>query len=98
MSRKPKPKHKPKRTYSEKELRRIVHDTADDAVKRTLLMAIIAGRDQFNLDADGTVEFMKRIDRYVQYEKDGLIGLKDASASLLKNTGIDLRLVRWKQD
>lgn len=91
-------KNKPRRTYSEKEIRRAIHETADDAVKRTLLLAILAARDQFNLDADGTVDFMNRIDRYVQFEKDGLVNLKDASQSLLKNTGIDLRLVRWKPD
>lgn len=93
-----KKKKQTKRTYSESELRRAVHETADDAVKRTLLLAILAARDQFDLDADGTVDFMNRIDRYVQFEKDGLVKLKDASQSLLKNTGIDLRLVRWKPD
>lgn len=93
-----KKKRQPIRTYSEKELRRAIHETADDAVKRTLLLAIIAARDHFNLDADGTVDFMKRVDRYVQYEGDGIISLKDASQALLKSTGIDLRLVRWKPD
>lgn len=93
-----KKKRTPKRTYSEKELRRAIHETADDAVKRTLLMAILAARDQFDLDADGTVDFMNRIDRYVQFERDGLVKLKDASQSLQKSTGIDLRLVRWKPD
>lgn len=93
-----KKRRQPRRTYSEKELRRAIHETADDAVKRTLLLAILAARDQFDLDADGTVDFMNRIDRYVQFEKDGLVKLKDASESLMKNTGIDLRLVRWKPE
>lgn len=91
-------KNKPRRTYSEKEMRRAIHETADDAVKRTLLLAILAARDQFDLDAEGTIDFMNRIDRYVQYEAQGTVRLKDASESLMKNTGIDLRLVRWKPD
>ena len=87
-----------RKNITERELRKAVHETADDAVKRTLLLAILAARDEFKLNGDKTMAFMKRIDRYVKFEGEGLVSLKDASESLLKNTGIDLRLVRWKTE
>ena len=84
-----------KRTYSEGELRRAVKEASDQAVKRILLLCIVAARDEFNLDEDGTVGFMDTMQRYINYQQSGLVSLDDASKSLKKNTGIDLRLSRW---
>ena len=84
-----------KRTYSEGELRRAVKEASDQAVKRILLLCIVAARDEFNLDEDGTVSFMDTMQRYINYQQKGLVSLDDASKSLKKNTGIDLRLTRW---
>ena len=84
-----------KRTYSEGELRRAVKEASDQAVKRILLLCIVAARDEFNLDEDGTVSFMDTMQRYINYQQSGLVSLDDASKSLKKNTGIDLRLSRW---
>lgn len=84
-----------KRTYSQGEFIREVRQTCDDAVKRTMLMCIVAARDEFDMDEDKLMQFMQTMQRYIGYESDGLIDLKAYSDSLLKQTGIDLRLTRW---
>lgn len=89
-------KKRPKaRMYSESELRREIRNAKDEAVKTILLLCIVAARDEFNPDADKTVQFMQTMSRYINYEKEGLIDLSVASDSLKKHTGIDLRLSRW---
>lgn len=84
-----------KRTYSEGEVRRAVREAADDSVKRIILLCVVASRDMFDLDEDGVIKFMETMQRYIGYEKDGLIDLNDASKSLKEKTGIDLKLRRW---
>ena len=90
-----KKKHQKAKMFSIGEVKRAIREAADDAVKRILLLCIVAARDMFDLDEEGTVKFMETMQRYINYEKDGLINLKDASDSLYKSTGIDLRLTRW---
>lgn len=87
-----KKKYPKKRTYTEGEVRRAVKQTADDAVPRILLLCIVAARDEFNLDDDALVHFMETMERYIGYEQQGLINVKDASKSLKDRTGIDLRI------
>lgn len=90
-----KKRFKPKRTYTEGEVRHAIREASDGAVKRIMLLCLLASRDEFDLDGDGTVEFMQRMQRYIQYEKEGTINLTDASKSLKEHTGIDLQLRRW---
>lgn len=90
-----KKKYPKKRTYTEGEYRRALKQAGDDTVARVLLLCIVAARDMFNLDDNGTVNFMETMQRYVGYEADGLIDLTEYSKSLKKNTGIDLKLSRW---
>lgn len=91
-----KKKHPKKQTFSIGEVKRAIREAADDAVKRIMLLCIVAARDMFDMDEKKTVEFMEMMQRYIKYEQDGLINLKDASDSLYKSTGIDLRLTRWR--
>lgn len=58
-------------------------------------MCIVGARDEFDLDDKGTVHFMETVQRYIGYEADGLVDLKDFSESLMHSTGIDLRISRW---
>lgn len=94
MSSGKKKKFKP-RLYTYGELKKAIRETSDQAVARILLLCIVAARDEFNLDENGTVRFMETMQRYIGYEKKGLVNLDDASKSLKKQTGIDLRLTRW---
>lgn len=94
MSNKKKTKHK-KRTYTEGEVRRLLMETCDKAVAKTILLCVTAAKDECNLDKDGVMKLVKRMDRYVGSEEAKLIKSGDASDSLLKDTGIDLRLSRW---
>lgn len=91
-----KKKHPKKRTYTEGELRQILKNSIDDATAKVLLLCIVSARDEFDLTEEQTVEFIHTMQRYVDYEKQGLIKLSNASDSLKKETGIDLRLSRWK--
>ena len=83
------------RMFTEVELKRRLRQGIDDAVKRIMLLCIVAARDKFKLDAEETVDFMETMARYIKWEKDGLVDLNVASESLKKNTGIDLKLSRW---
>ena len=91
MSNKKKIKQK-KRTYTEGEVRNAIRKVSDEAVSKILLLCIVAAKDEFKLDENGLVSFMETMQRYVDYEKKGLIKTDEASKSLLKDTGIDLRL------
>lgn len=90
-----KKKHPKAQFYSESELRRSVKDAGDQAVARILLLCLIAARDEFDLDEDGTVRFMDTMQRYIRYHKQGIISMDEASDALKRSTGIDLRLSRW---
>ena len=83
------------RMFTEVELKRRLRQGIDDAVKRIMLLCIVAARDKFKLDAEETVDFMETMARYIKWEKEGLVDLNVASESLKKNTGIDLKLSRW---
>ena len=83
------------RMFNEIELKRRLRQGIDDAVKRIMLLCIVAARDKFKLDAEDTVDFMETMARYIKWEKEGLVDLNVASESLKKNTGIDLKLSRW---
>ena len=83
------------RMFTEVELKRRLRQGIDAAVKRIMLLCIVAARDKFKLDAEETVDFMETMARYSKWEKDGLVDLNVASESLKKNTGIDLKLSRW---
>lgn len=84
-----------KRTYSEGDVKRLLKECSDETVAKTLLLCLVAARDKFKLDADGVVDFMEVMSRYVKYEKQGLVNMNDASESLEKETGIELRLRKW---
>jgi len=89
-------KKRPKaRTYSEGEVRRMIRNAADDAVKRNMLISVVTARDMFDLDEDGVVEFMGMMQRYIKYLSENVVDLKDFTETLSKKTGIDLRLSRW---
>ena len=84
-----------KRTYSEGEFRRAVKQVSDEAVAKILTLCVTAATDEFNLDDEGVVSFMERMERYVQYEEENKIKVRDAQNALKKATGIDLRVTRW---
>lgn len=84
-----------KRTYTEAEHRKAIKETADDSVKRIMLICLAAADDMFKLDEDGLVRFMETMARYIRYHDDGTVNLDDYSKSLKNNAGIDLRLSRW---
>lgn len=86
---------KPKRTYSEKEFKKAVKQVSDEAVSKILTLCVTAAADEFNLDEEGVVSFMERMERYVQYEEENKIKVRDAQNALKKTTGIDLRVTRW---
>ena len=81
-----------KKTYTEGEVRRMIRQVSDDAVAKILLLCLVAARDEFDLGADETVKFMQTMERYVEYEKLGIVNMKNASESLKNETGIDLWL------
>ena len=83
-----------KRTYTEGEVRRIVHKCQDDAVKKIILLCATAARDEFDMDEEQFVNFLARMQRYVDNEAQGLVDVEVANKSLEKH-GIDLRLCRW---
>lgn len=90
-----KKKYPKKRTYSESELSKAIHDAGDEAVKRILIICIAAASDMFDMNEDQLEKFMDTMQRYINYQKDGLIDMAEYSKSLYKKTGVDIRLERW---
>ena len=90
-----KKKYKKPRTYAESEVKRAVKEAGDEAVKRILLICIAAASDMFNLDDNQLEQFMGTMQRYIEYQKDGLIDLAEYSKTIEKKTGISITLSRW---
>ena len=89
-----KKKYYKKRTYTEGELAYITRQRADEAVKKILLLCVTAARDEFDMDEEQFVNFMCRMQRYVDSEAKGLVDIGVANESLKKH-GVDLRLTKW---
>ena len=91
---KKKPKFK-RRTYSEGELRHIIHQSRDEMVAQLMYLFINAMTDMFSPTEDQLVEYMQRVQRYNGYIESGLVDYKTAVDSIEKTTGVRLNLSRW---
>lgn len=84
-----------KRTYTEGELRHIIHKSRDDVVVQMMYLFINAVTDMFEPTEDQLVEFMAMVQRYNEYISSGLVDYKVAVDSIEKTTGVKLNLSRW---
>lgn len=90
-----KKKHKKQRMYAESEVKRAIRESSDEAVKRIMLICIAASDDMFKMNDEQLTTFMEIMQRYINYQKDGLIDLAAYSESIEKKTGISITLSRW---
>lgn len=90
-----KKKYPKKRTFSEGEMRHIIHQSRDEVIMQLMYLFVNAVTDQFEPTEDELVEFMQRVQRYNGYISAGLVDYKVAAQSILNKTGVDLRLSRW---
>ena len=84
-----------KKTYSEGELRHIIHQSRDEMVAQLMYLFINAMTDMFEPTEDQLVEYMKTVQRYNGYIESGLVDYKTAVDSIEKKTGVRLNLSRW---
>lgn len=91
---KKKPKYK-KKTYSEGELRHIIHQSRDEMVAQLMYLFINAMTDMFSPTEEQLVEYMQTVQRYNGYIESGLVDYKTAVDSIEKTTGVRLNLSRW---
>lgn len=87
-------KHK-KRTYSEGEMRYIIHQSRDEMVAQLMYLFINAMTDMFSPTEEQLVEYMQRVQRYNGYIESGLVDYKTAVKSIKDKTGVRLNLSRW---
>ena len=83
------------RTYSESEFRKAIKQISDTAVSKIMTLCVTAAADEFDLDDEGVAKFMERMERYIRYEEQNLIKMKEVKESLKKSTGLELRISRW---
>ena len=91
---KKKPKFK-RRTYSEGEVRHIIHQSRDEMVAQLMYLFINAMTDMFSPTEDQLVEYMQTVQRYNGYIESGLVDYKTAVKSIKDKTGVELNLTRW---
>ena len=84
-----------KRTYTEGEMRHIIHQSRDEMVAQLMYLFINAMTDMFEPTEDQLVEYMQTVQRYNGYIESGLVDYKTAMESIKKTTGVDLKLSRW---
>ena len=84
-----------KKTYSEGELRHIIHQSRDEMVAQLMYLFINAMTDMFSPTEDQLVEYMQTVQRYNSYIESGLVDYKTAVDSIEKTTGVRLNLSRW---
>lgn len=84
-----------KRTYTEGEVRHIIHQSRDEMVAQLMYLFINAMTDMYKPTEDQLVEYMERVQRYNRFIEDGLVDYKTAVDSIEKTTGVRLNLSRW---
>lgn len=84
-----------KKTYTEGEMRHIIHQSRDEMVAQLMYLFINAMTDMFSPTEDQLVEYMQTVQRYNSYIESGLVDYKTAMESIKKTTGVDLKLSRW---
>lgn len=90
-----KKKHTKKRTYSAGEVERAIKQAGDEAMKRIMLICVASITDEVEMTDEKLEEFLNRMQRYIEYQQQGIIDLEKYSETIYKKTGIDLRLSRW---
>jgi len=84
-----------KKSYSEGEMRYIIHKSRDEMVAQLMYLFINAMTDMFSPTEDQLVEYMQRVQRYNGYIESGLVDYKTAVKSIKDKTGVELNLSRW---
>ncbi len=84
-----------KKSYSEGEMRYIIHKSRDEMVAQLMYLFINAMTDMFSPTEDQLVEYMQRVQRYNGYIESGLVDYKTAVKSIKDKTGVELNLRRW---
>lgn len=84
-----------KKSYSEGELRHIIHQSRDEMVAQLMYLFINAMTDMFSPTEDQLVEYMQTVQRYNSYIESGLVDYKTAVKSIKDKTGVELKLTRW---
>lgn len=84
-----------RRTYSEGELRHIIHQSRDEMVTQLMYLFINAMTDMFSPTEEQLVEYMQTVQRYNGYIESGLVDYKTAVKSIKEKTGVELNLSRW---
>ena len=84
-----------KKSYSEGELRHIIHQSGDEMVAQLMYLFINAMTDMFSPTEDQLVEYMQTVQRYNSYIESGLVDYKTAVKSIKDKTGVELNLSRW---
>lgn len=84
-----------KRTFTEGEVRHIIHQSRDEMVAQLMYLFISAMTDMFKPSEDELIEYMERVQRYNGYIESGLVDYKTAVDSIEKITGVRLNLSRW---
>lgn len=87
-------KHK-RKTYTEGEMRYIIHKSRDEMVAQLMYLFINAMVDMFKPTEDQLVEYMQTVQRYNGYIESGIVDYKTAVDSIEKITGVRLNLSRW---
>ena len=83
-----------KRTYSEGEMRHIIHQSRDEMVAQLMYLFINAMTDMFSPTEDQLIEYMPTVQRYNSYIETGLVDYKTAVKSIKDKTGVKLNLSR----
>lgn len=84
-----------RRTYSEGELRYIIHQSRDEMVTQLMYLFINAMTDMFSPTEEQLVEYMQTVQRYNGYIESGLVDYKTAVKSIKDKTGVEINLSRW---
>lgn len=84
-----------KRTFTEGEMRYIIHQSRDEMVTQLMYLFINAMTDMFSPTEEQLVEYMQTVQRYNGYIESGLVDYKTAVKSIKEKTGVELNLSRW---
>lgn len=79
---------RPRKEYSEKQIERLKEQSAINASKDTLLLAVTVMADELKLDDEQIGKAAKRLDRYSGYLNEHKVRIKEVKEIIERQTGI----------
>lgn len=86
-----KKKQKGQITLTRSKVKALKSEITEEALQKTMLLFLLAARDEFGLGETRIVRLIERVDRYADHVDNHLVSLKEVQEIFEKNTGMKMK-------